>query len=126
MHPKAKQLGIWMDHSSAHLMAFSANPDAAIAHDDIEADQAPTIGKGEIHIQNKEDAHHAAYYKELGAVIKEYDEVLLFGPTDAKHELFNILRADSHFEHIKIEVAQTDKLTDNQMHAFVREHFSKN
>ena len=72
----------------------------------------------------KEQHEQAAYYKQLSAIIKNYDPVLLFGPTEAKTELLNILRADHHFEKIKIEVKQTDKMTDNQQHAFVKEYFS--
>ena len=65
------------------------------------------------------------YYKKLGEIIKNYEGVILFGPTEAKVELFNTLKADHHFEKINIEVKQADKMTENQQHAFVREHFSK-
>jgi len=57
-------------------------------------------------------------------VIKNYDEVLLFGPSEAKAELYNILKAEHQFTKIKIEIKQTDKLTENQQHAFVRDYFS--
>ena len=57
--------------------------------------------------------------------VKNYDEVILFGPTDAKVELFNILKADQHFDKIKIDIKQADKMTENQQHAFVKDHFSK-
>jgi hypothetical protein len=50
---------------------------------------------------------------------------LLFGPTDAKVELLNILKADLSFSKIKIETMQSDKMTENQEHAFVKDYFSK-
>jgi hypothetical protein len=50
--------------------------------------------------------------------------VILFGPTDAKVELLNILRQDHHFANIKIETQQTDKMTEFQQHAFIKEYFS--
>jgi len=53
------------------------------------------------------------------------DSVFLFGPTDAKVELFNILEADHRFAKIKIEVKHADKMTENQQHAFVKKFFSK-
>ncbi len=75
-------------------------------------------------MHNKEQQQQAAYYKELGKVIRNYEEVILFGPTDAKVELLNLLKEDHLFAAIKIEVAQTDKMTENQQHAFVKAHFS--
>ena len=53
------------------------------------------------------------------------DEVLLFGPTNAKTELYNILKEDHHFDKIKIETAPSDKMTENQQYALLKEHFSK-
>ena len=48
-----------------------------------------------------------------------------FGPTNAKTELLNMLRTDHHFDKIDIEVKNTDKMTENQEHAFVKEYFLK-
>jgi len=48
--------------------------------------------------------------------LKDYEEVLLFGPTNAKNELFNLLKDDRHFEKIKIEVKSGDKMTDLVIH----------
>ena len=58
-------------------------------------------------------------------IIKKYDEVILFGPTDAKVELFNFLDEDSHFDEINIGVEDTDKMTENEQYAFVKGYFSK-
>ena len=69
-------------------------------------------------------AAQAEFYKQLSEIIKNYKEVLLFGPTDAKVELHNILKANHLFANIKIDVKQADKMTEHQEHAFVREHFA--
>ncbi len=37
----------------------------------------------------------------------------------------NVLKADHHFDKINIETRQTDKMTENQQHAFVKEYFFK-
>ncbi len=121
------KLGIWMDHSTAHLMEFTAEPietkiiDSKFTHQEKEQ----SLGKSEHVMHNKEQHLQHDFYKHLGEKIRGYTEVLLFGPTDAKVELFNVLRADHNFEKIKIEVEQADKMTENQQHAFVRNHFSK-
>ncbi|MBK5272808.1 MAG: hypothetical protein JJE22_17555 [Bacteroidia bacterium] len=121
-----KELGIWMDHASAHVMEFS---DPIITHiivsDSTHEEKEKTLQKGESMMQNKEQQQQSEYYKKLGESIKDYDDVLLFGPTDAKVELLNILKADMHFDKIKIETMQSEKMTENQEHAFVREYFSK-
>ena len=76
-------------------------------------------------MHNKEQHKQSEYYKQLGEAIKNYEEVILFGPTEAKVELYNVLRADHQFAKIRIEVEQTDKMTENQEHAFVKAYFSK-
>ena len=121
-----KKLGIWMDHANAHLMEFTPHDvetKTIGAKYTNEAD--PGLSKGESLMHNREQHQESAYYKGLGKEIANYDEVLLFGPTDAKVELFNLLKADTHFEKIKIEVEQADKMTDNQQHAFVKEYFTR-
>jgi hypothetical protein len=124
----SKKLGIWMDHSSAHLMEYSDNTIKSILIESefTHQDKTQSLVKSEHLMHNKEQQQQASYYKGLGDIIREYDAVLLFGPTDAKTELFNILRADHLFAHIKIEVEQADKMTENQEHAFVKTYFSHN
>ena len=124
----SKKIGIWMDSESAHFVELT---DESIQDAEIESTftheaKGISLGKNENIMHNKEQHQQAAYYKQLGEVIKNYDEVLLLGPTHAKAELVNILKEDHHFNKIKIEVRQADKMTENQLHAFVKDYFSKN
>lgn len=124
---KTKSLGIWMDHASAHVIEI-AHPMVTkiIVSESTPEEKEKSLQKGESMMHNKEQQQQGEYYKSLSETIKNYDEVLLFGPTNAKIELFNILKADLSFSKIKIEVKQTDKMTENQEYAFVKEYFSKN
>ncbi|MEN9611126.1 MAG: hypothetical protein RLZZ628_1940 [Bacteroidota bacterium] len=124
---KLKKLGIWMDHYSAHLMEFTADPVETKTIQSVLRHQEKRhfLSRGEKMMHNKEQEEQTEYYKKLENIILNYEEVLLFGATEAKVELFNLLKADSHFAGIKIEMDTTDKMTDNQQHAFVRNHFSK-
>lgn len=121
-----KKLGIWMDHSNAHLMEFTVGSmetkilESKFTHGVKEE----SLSKSENLMHNKEQHQQAEYYNKLGEVIKEYNDVLLFGPTNAKTELLNVLRRDHLFEKIKIETKQADKMTENQQHEFVKEYFS--
>jgi stalled ribosome rescue protein Dom34 len=121
-----KRLGIWMDHSSAHLTEYSNDPVAIkiITSKFTHEDKEHSLVKGESLMHKKEQHKHAEYYKEIGEAIKDYDEVILFGPTDAKVELYNILRSDHLFSGIKIETKQADKMTEYQQHAFIKEYFT--
>ena len=121
-----KKLGIWMDHASAHVM--ECNDDIItniVLSESTHEEKEMTLQKGESTMHNKEQQQEKEYYKTLGETIKNYDDVLLFGPTNAKVELLNILKADMHLDKIKIETMQADKMTENQEHAFVRDYFSK-
>ena len=121
-----KKIGIWMDHSIAHLMEYSTN---AFEVKTIESnftlqEKVSSLQKGESHIQILELQKQAKYYKKLIDVIKKYNQIILFGPTNAKEQLFNVLSADKRFEDVKIQVKLTDKMTPNQQHAFVIDFFS--
>lgn len=123
----ATHLGIWMDHASAHLMEFNSDSmtTETIHSKFTHQEKADGLSKSEFMMHTKEQHQEADYYKKLGEVIKGYKEVILFGPTNAKLELLNLLKSDPHFEGIKIETEQTDKMTENQEHAFVRTYYSK-
>ena len=123
---KAKCLGIWMDHASANLMECKDPIETKTVQSTFTQQlKDEVLEKGEKATHNKAQQHLSAYYKKLGEAIKNFEDVILFGPTNAKVELFNILRGDLHFAKIKIEVMQADKMTENQQQAFVRNYFSK-
>ncbi|MEB2775421.1 hypothetical protein SYJ56_08885 [Algoriphagus sp. D3-2-R+10] len=121
-----KNLGIWMDHSTAN---FIQGTPALREHSndvDITADTKEESSNGSEHtMHNKEQQMHEAFYKEISEEILKYDHVLIFGPTNAKSELHNYLKKDSHFNDITIEVESADKMTDNEKDAFVKNHFDK-
>ncbi|MEO5593097.1 MAG: hypothetical protein ABIR15_18705 [Chitinophagaceae bacterium] len=121
-----KSAGIWMDHSHAHVMEFTIDPIKTTTIESTFTAQTKeeSLDKSEHLMHNKQQQQQSAYYKKLGAVIKTYTHVLLFGPTNARVELFNMLQADEQFKNVKIDVQQADKMTAPQEHAFVRNHFS--
>lgn len=127
MTTTAKKLGIWMDHSMANLMEFTTDPiqTKTIHSDTSQHGKSSDFGKNENLMHNKEQHQQSSFYKKLAEAIKNYEHVLLFGPTNAKTELLNTLKTDSHFTKTKIDVKQTDKMTENQQHAFIKEYFTK-
>ena len=115
-----------MDHSNAHLMEFTTDPitTTIISSRFTHREKEHSIGKSENGMHQKEQHEQSEYYKKISEAIKNYQEVLLFGPTNAKTELLNLLKADHHFEKIKLETKDADKMTQNEQHAFVRDYFS--
>ena len=122
---KAKDLGIWMDHSNASLMEYISDPVEIRTISSQTESKEHSQGSSENVTNNKEQHQQSDFYKRLGETIRNYESIILFGPTNAKTELYNILKQDHRFENIKIEVKPADKMTVNQQHAFVKEYFSK-
>ncbi len=121
-----KNLGIWLDHSSAFLIDMNPGVKMHAIRSEFDFDvQDTAIRKNENLMHNKRQQMQEAYYKEIGAAILKYDQVLLFGPTNARDELNNFLEKDSHYKDIKIDVEPADKMSDPDKYAFVEKHFEK-
>jgi len=122
---KIKQVGIWMDHSIAYLMELNNDTilKSNVASEFTFQEKEHSWRKSEKLMHNKEQHQQSSYYKKLSDKIKKYQEVLLFGPTDAKDELLNLLKADHLFENIKIDVKHADKMSELKMNDFVRAYF---
>ena len=121
-----KHLGIYMDHSSAYLIELTIDTTVAsiVESQATQMDDASYLRKDEGLMHNIDQYQRSDFYKRLSNVMKDYDEIVLFGPTDAKNELHNLLKDDHHFDKIKIEVKPADKMTENQKKAYVRKYFN--
>ena len=121
----ATKLAIWMDHAEAILMEFSDEvvKTKTIVSAFTYAVKEHSLKKSESLMHNKEQHQQSEYYKKLRNVIRNYDVVVIFGPTSAKDELFNILKTDNLLADIKIEVKHADKMTENQQHALIKTYF---
>ncbi len=124
---KTNCIGVCMDHSEANLMEFTTEPIITNTYYSKfnHLEKEDSLKKSENLMHNKEKREMSQYYTHLRKVLEPYTEILLFGQSNAKVELFHILKADNHYSAINITVAHTDKMTENQQHAFVREHFSR-
>jgi len=127
-----KQLGVWMDHSHAYLMEMKANVIVTncIVSESLLHDHDKSLGDERKYVDfndnyKKEKQERTNYYNKISEIIKNYEEVILFGPTDAKNELLNIMEADHLLGDIKIEKKNADIMTENEMHALVIEYFKK-
>ena len=121
--------GIWIDHHKAVVVLLT---DQGEEVSQILSDQKGT-GPGK-HSPNDFVAEDKRERKEMIHLDKFYDEVidrvhgaeaiLIFGPGEAKGE-FKHRVANKKFKGQVAETETTDKLTDPQIAAYVRQHFQK-
>ncbi|MDO8366262.1 MAG: hypothetical protein Q7T20_05650 [Saprospiraceae bacterium] len=89
---KTRLLGIWMDNASAHAMTYVNGTiiSETIGSAFSSQDREETLNRSENIMHNKEQQQQGSYYKRIGDVIKNYQKVVVFGPTNAKSELANV------------------------------------
>ena len=91
-----ENIGIWMDHSVAHLMELTNegivknNITSEFTHQEKEH----SLSKNENLAHNKEQHQQSKYYNKIKDAIKDYKHIVLFGPTTAKNELHNLIKTD--------------------------------
>ena len=129
---KVTCLGVWMDHSYAYLMELKANVIVTncIVCETMLQDHEKSLNEGQNYVDfndtyKKEKQERSDYYRKISDIISNYNDVILFGPTDAKSELLSLLEADHLFGDIKIEKKDANKMTENEMHALVKEYFKE-
>lgn len=122
-----KKIGIWLDHSMAHITEFDTaiQETKIITSDFTHQDKVDLLECSEREMQNKKQNKMTTYYKNLAQIIKNFDEVILFGPTNAKVELYNELKKNHEFDAIKIEVKTTYKMSDKEQRNFIDDYFKR-
>jgi len=122
-----KLLGIWMDHSVAHCSELINN---TFITQSIESTPISLVNKEDLYYKddserlNKEKDKLSVYYSKLSDIILKQDKVVIFGPTDAKSELLNLIKKDHLFDKITIEAKAADKMSENQQHEFIKDYFN--
>lgn len=121
-----KRLGVYMDHSNATLMEISMGKvlSKSLHSEVIKKEEIENEDTHEI--QGREEKQlKLAYFKSVSDIVRNYDEVILFGPTDAKNELLNKMKEMYRFDEININIQTTDKMTAPQKETFVLDYFTK-
>lgn len=120
-------MGIYMDHSRAILMELSGN---IVGENQIKSEYS-TEGKGS-HLKKLENSEHdidlrlhSNYFKEIGQSIKDFQNILLFGPTDVQTELLNHLNDEKLTKNINFEVRKTELMAGAQMRSYMRAYFQE-
>lgn len=119
-------LGIWIDHSIAQFIDIQSNKNNHFVKSKFTSKiKEEALSRSESIMHNKEQQMHEEYFKKIGNQILKYNHVLLFGPTNAKVELYNYLNKDAHFKNIAFSIESAEDMTDNEKDAYVKNHFEK-
>jgi hypothetical protein len=121
------KVGIWVDHKRAVIVFVSAGRvttktlESEIgAHPHYSGHQD---GGGEKKYEERHGQHLDQYYDEVISQLGQPEALLIFGPGEAKLELKERFgRSKAHSE-CTLDIETTDKLTDPQIVAKVKDHF---
>ena len=121
-------VGVWIDHKKAVIVSAS---EGQVTTKTLESDVAahPHFGGqhdsgGEKKYEERHRERLDRYYDEVIALLGEPEALLIFGPGEAKLELKARLRRSGPPSQPIVDIETADKLTDPQIVAKVKEHFS--
>jgi hypothetical protein len=131
-----KQAGLWIDHREAVIVILAdgkeetkrilSNSEQHIKYSGSSHSKTPE-GLKEVTAEDQRDRkfgnHLNKYYDDVIAAIRDADSIQVFGPGEAKGELEKRL-AHAGLLHKILATEPADKMTDRQIAAKVREHFS--
>jgi len=130
-----QNIGLWIDHKQAFLIWLDRNKVEVIPSNlepRTHSSGSARIGgrynqnlDSELKHDDRYNIQLSRYYEHVIKTIQNADSIFIMGPGEAKLELKNAIkrRKDIIKNLMKIETA--DKMTRNQMVAYVREIFSK-
>lgn len=136
-----KQTGIWLDSKEAYFIELKDGELASLRKIDSDVQHASSkggapagglrggtmTGASEKTRENRKRNQAHGYYEEIIENIHDADEVVIFGPGEAKDLLLNAIKAHpSHFSADLMAVLTTDKMTENQKVAYVKTFFEAN
>ena len=131
-----KEIGLWIDHREATIVTLTddgeeikhiiSNSGKHIRYSGSSHSKTPE-GLKEVTSEDQRDRKFGndlnLFYDEIIASIRDSDSIQIFGPGEAKGELEKRIEQEGLKAHI-LAIETMDKMTDHQISAKVREHFS--
>jgi hypothetical protein len=119
-----KKVGLWIDHQKAIVVTMlEKGEDIKEIRSEVEKDLEIFADDRR---QSSFSEHLNVYYDAVIDYVGDADFILIFGAGEAKDELRKHFRKDKHLSDRIVDVLTTDKMTDNQIAAKVREYFRAN
>jgi len=123
-----KKVGLWLDRNKAVIVSIANKTEARrIITSDMEnyvlySTVVPGDGSPEEIRDRRFWNHLNEYYDKIVAHIRDADEILIFGPGVAKHELEQHLEMDGLAIHI-VSMEEAEKMSDLQIGIKVQKRF---
>ena len=132
----AHKVGIWIDHKKAVIVSASTGGVTATTLESEVGPHArysgragyptpdgPHDGRGEKHYEGRYDEHLGRYFDEVIRQVGQPESLLIFGPGEAKRQLEARLSRSPRLSDRIVGIETTDKMTDPQIAAKVKEHY---
>ena len=120
-------VGVWIDHKKAVIVSIAAgHVTTTTLKSDVGAHphySGSHDAGGEKKYEERHNLHLDQYYDQVIDQIGQPDALLLFGPGEAKLQLKDRLGHSRASSERIVAVESTDKLTDPQIVAKVKEHY---
>lgn len=128
MNQKNKKVAaVWLDNEEALIIANNSGSETSSEFSVQEkVHSKESHGSGSEHSMHKsEQSNNLKYFKSISNLLVSYEDIFLFGPGQSQEQFQNHLNEDTHFKNKKISIGSAQHLTNPQMLAKVREHFSR-
>ena len=126
-----EQAGLWIDHREAVVVFVRDDTEETKRiesgiekHVRFSGGNQPEDGSADDQRDRRFSTHLTRYYDEVISSIRDAQSILLFGPGEAKGELKKRLATKGLGDRV-VGMETTDKMTDRQVVAKVRQHFTR-
>ncbi|TNE47906.1 MAG: hypothetical protein EP344_19280 [Bacteroidetes bacterium] len=135
-----KQIGIWLDYKEAFIISLdeAGEREPVMQHILSEIDRSVPKGgsrsktpwgpqggvKEQAFLRRRQQEEKNYFHAIMEAIDPKADELVIFGPAEAKIGLQNAMAAVKHFHPQPKAVLPADSMTQNQIKARVRDYFA--
>ncbi|MFZ9661002.1 MAG: hypothetical protein ACO29O_03915 [Chitinophagaceae bacterium] len=133
------QIGVWIDLSKAVIISSdAAGHDCVTVTSDIDTHERfggettdfSRVGEHRLesgkHKENKLHNSKKVFFTELIPLIQDAEEIVIFGPAEVKMEFGKFIKEHKSLTGKLRAVETTDKMSENQMIAWVHQYFHSN
>ena len=130
-----KKVGVWIDKKEAKIISIeSGNEQVETIVSNVE-DYRPSGGSGtrlkggpqdvvqDSKFLEREKHQLADYFKKIIHLIKDADDVIIFGPAQTGDKLYKELSEQKLYNFENLSVMKADSLTNNQVVAWVKDYY---
>jgi len=128
-----RNVGLWIDHKQAYAIWYTnGRVDVIPSHIEPPAHYSGgTQLGGKLNQKGDVELHHNdrfklqlhKYYQQVMSAIKDADLIFIIGPGQAKIEFEKVAKKNKDMQKRILKVETADKMTKNQMIAYVREFY---